>query len=127
MACRTSSAMTCSIVSCRSSGESASPWSLVSISSTSRWSMMSSAMTSSSGLCSGAMRFPSGSRSGGFEALTQPAQGLGDESGDLHLGDAHVVGDLLLRPALEEAEGEDASIARGEPREQRPDGEHVLD
>src|SRR4051812_7944464 len=120
--------MTCSIVSCRSSGERASPWSLVSISSTSRWSTMSSAMMSSSAWCSGGMSTPCRCRgSGGLQSLPQPAQGLADETGHLHLGDADVVGDLLLRPALEEAQGQDPAVARRQPLEQRPDGQDVLD
>src|SRR3712207_8929322 len=44
-----------------------------------------------------------------------------------HLRHADVVRDLLLGPAGEEAQGEDPAVARREPLELRPHGQHVVD
>src|SRR3954465_4340202 len=99
--------MICSNVSWRSSGL-CSPSIFANSSSTSRWSTMSSAMTSSSGWCSGMSGYPLGSvygleldgrggaaaPAGGLQSFARPPQGLADQAGHLHLGDADVVGDL---------------------------------
>src|SRR3954462_11756971 len=122
--------MTCSKVSWRSSAL-CSPSILANSSSTSRWSTMSSAMTSSSGWCSGMSSLRGAGSglagSGRLQSFPQAAQGFADQAGHLHLRHAALAGDLLLRPAREEAKGEDPPVPRREALEQRPDRQHVVD
>jgi hypothetical protein len=59
--------------------------------------------------------------------VAEPGEGFGEESGDVHLGDAAALGDFVLGEVAVEAEDEDLSFAFGEVLEQGLDGEVVVD
>ena len=57
----------------------------------------------------------------------QPEQRPRQQSRHVHLGDPHLLPDLALRQALEEAQGQDRAVAFRQPRQQREEGRALLD